>query len=105
MAVRSITRTSASGPVRVGLAMECASIARPVRQLEAVADVLVMAVGYDRKNERRLYLSNRLQILADILNRPRRPAHARGLGDDHPRHPARQRDEHLPGHRTGFVCE
>ncbi len=50
IAVRSITRTPASGPVLVGLATECAPIAWPVRQFEAVADVLAMTVGHDGKN-------------------------------------------------------
>ena len=38
-----------------------------------VADVLVMAVRYDRKNQRRLYLSNRIQMAADVLDRPSLP--------------------------------
>src|ERR1700758_305642 len=76
-----------------------------MRQSEAVADVLVMTVGYDREDQRRLNVSNRIEMLANVLDRPRWPMYAGTLGDDRPRHPTRQGDEHLPGHRTGFVCE
>src|SRR5271163_4941140 len=95
IAVRSITRTPASGPVLVGLAMECASIAWPVCQFEAVPDVLVMTVRNDRKNPRRLNVSNRIEIFADFLDRPGWPMHAGPFGNDRSRHPTRQRDEHL----------
>src|ERR1700730_17290075 len=105
MAVRSITRTPASGPVLAELAMKCASIAGTLREFEAVADVLVMTVGYDRNNQRRLNVSNRIEMFADILDRPGWPIHAGAFSDDRARHPTRQRDEHLPGHRTGFVRE
>jgi hypothetical protein len=50
--------------------MECASVAWPVCQFEAVADVPVMTVRNDRKNQRRLNVSNRIEMFADILDRP-----------------------------------
>src|SRR5689334_24153287 len=103
IAVRSMTRSPAIGPV--GLAIERFLAGRAVRQLEAVADVLVVSIRDDRKNEWRRDVPDRLQVVADLLDGPRRPAHARALGDDRPSHATRQRDEHFPGHRAGFVCE
>jgi len=46
IAVRSITRTPASGPALVRLAMKYASVAATVCEVEAVADVLGMTVGH-----------------------------------------------------------
>src|SRR6516165_4285146 len=82
IAVRSMTRTPASGPVLSRLPMKCAAIAGTVCQFEAVADVLAMTIRHGRKNQRRLDVSDVIQTGADILDRPRRPAHARAFGDD-----------------------
>ena len=49
-----------------------------------------MTVRHDRKNQWRLHVSDRIQMFADILDRPRRPIHAGAFGDDRPRHPTRQ---------------
>src|SRR5690242_21619022 len=59
IAVRSMTRSPAIGPV--GLAIERFLAGRAVRQLEAVADVLVVSIRDDRKNEWRRDVSDRLR--------------------------------------------
>src|SRR6201999_2142594 len=85
IAVRSITRTPANGPV--GLAIQRFLVVCAVSPLEAVVDVLVVSVGDARENEWRRHVSDLIQVAADILDRPRRPVHASALGDDRARHP------------------
>src|SRR4051812_15395444 len=92
IAVRSTTHTPASGPLGI-----------LHRHSEAVPDVIAVTVGHHRENHRLGRVPDRCDVLAHLRDGPRRPIHARRLGDDGLGHPARQRDEHFSSDRTGFV--
>src|ERR1700722_575221 len=86
IAVRSITRTPANGPLgMVGLMGGHA---------EAVPDVVVVPVRQDRKNQRRLDVSNRVEMPPPVVDCQGGTIPPGFCGDAPPGHPARQRDEH-----------
>src|SRR5581483_2927672 len=80
IAVRSTTRTPASGPA---LAMP-----HPAGHLEAVAQMVGVAVGHDGKHQWRVGIPDGIQLFGHLLDRPRRAVHARCFGDNCSRHPA-----------------
>src|SRR5262245_23922194 len=83
-AVRSTTRTPASGPLGI-----------LGRHREAVADVVAVAVGHDGKDERLGVVTDCRHVLTDLFDRPRRPIYARGFRHRSGRHPACERNEHF----------
>src|ERR1700739_944602 len=114
IAVRSTTRTPVSGPLgpmaatrppqaggapRARLTPRLRSPLRMVHLLggnrEAVPDVVAVAVRHDGKDDGARRIADRLDMFAYVLDRPRRPVHARRFGDDGPGHPAGQRDQHF----------
>src|ERR1700756_1832374 len=114
IAVRSTTRTPVSGPLGPMAATRCARLTprlrSPLRMVhllggnrEAVPDVVAVAVRDDGKDDGARRIADRPDMFAYVLDRPRRPIHARRFGDDGPGHPASQRDQHFACDRTGFV--
>src|SRR5690625_2684606 len=102
IAVRSTIRTPASGPDRsVGLVM-LSSLPVSLRHREAVPDVFAVPVGHHRKHQRRTGIADSLQLLAHLLDRPRRLIHPGGFGDDGACHASGDGDEHLAADRAGF---
>src|ERR1700737_93129 len=126
IAVRSTTRTPDSGPkCPVGLGLPAlttlgsfplSSIAqlliRPLPSLhrrwahrEAVTEVFDVTVGYDGKHQRRVHVPDRIQIFADLLDRPRWAKHAGRLGNDDSGHAPGDGNQHLTGDRAGFMSQ
>src|SRR5271165_4250378 len=67
--VRSTTRTPLSGPVPL-LPMKCSFLGCASGHFEAVADVFVMAVGNNRKDQRPGGVTDRVDLFAHLLDRP-----------------------------------
>src|SRR6478752_7292692 len=93
MAVRSTTRTPCSGPSASDSAMDDPLSGHP----EAVPDVVVVPVGNGGEHQRRGVVPDLVEVLADILDRPRRSVDARSFGDERPCDAARDRHEQLAG--------
>src|SRR5580693_10312215 len=103
-----MTRTPASGPARSPeLDMVRAFAARTCRRLEAVADVVTVPIGHDRKDQwgSPLFreIPDRIDLLSHVLDGPRRPVYSGRFLDDYPGHSAGDSNQHLTGHRAGFV--
>src|SRR5215218_1469396 len=98
IAVRSTTRTPVNGPLRM-----VRLLGRAHSHREAVTDVIAVPVGHHGKNQRLRVVTDRVDVFADVFDRPRRPVHPRSFRHHRRCDPAGKCDEDLCCDRTGFV--
>src|ERR1700738_1260816 len=91
IAVRSTTRTPASGPecpFGCGSAPLTITGSFPLDHGEAAPQGLGVPIGHDGKEQGRVDIPDSIQVLANLLDRPRRTEDSRRFGDRGPGHPA-----------------